>query len=223
MDFKENETLVIAHFGELWLKGHNRNEYVSKLMKNLNEQLSRESCDVQRRYDRVVIRLTADSDLGSIKSRVGRTFGLSGYDVATVTEPKLAKISALAKRMLKSQKGARAVRINSHRSDKTFKFDSMDIINRIRKDAEAMGITPDTKQFDTELNISVTTEAAFVSLGRVRGPGGLPVGSSGKGVVLMSGGIDSPVAAWYAMKRASPRSTCTCTPSRTPRRRRRAR
>ena len=201
MAFSENETIVIAHFGELWLKGRNRNEYIHRLMRNVNEQLSGESCEVQRSYDRIIIRLNGDSDLASIRSKVGRTFGLSGYDVVTVTEPSLAKISALAKRMLKSRKGATSVKINSHRSDKTLPFNSVDIINRVRKDAEKLGIVPDTKQFDTELNISVTGEAAFLSLDRAKGPGGLPVGSSGKGVVLMSGGIDSPVAAWYAMKR----------------------
>lgn len=201
MAFKENETLVIAHFGELWLKGHNRNEYISRLMRNVNEQLSGESCVVQRHYDRIMIRLTEDSDLASIKSKVGRTFGLSGYEVATVAEPSVAKISALARKLLKSRKGAKSVRINSHRADKTLPFDSVEIIRKVRKDAEKLGITPDTKQFDTELSISVTGEAAFLSLERSRGPGGLPVGSSGKGVVLMSGGIDSPVAAWYAMKR----------------------
>jgi thiamine biosynthesis protein ThiI len=201
MPFKENETLVIAHFGELWLKGHNRNEYIARLMRNVAEQLSGESCSVQRNYDRIIIRLTGDSDLGSIRAKVGRTFGLSGYEVATVAEPKVAKISALARKMLRSRKGAKSVRINSHRSDKTLPFDSVEIIRRVRKAAEGLGIVPDTRQFDTELNISVTGEAAFLSLDRSRGPGGLPVGSSGKGVVLMSGGIDSPVAAWYAMKR----------------------
>ncbi len=201
MEYGENETLVIAHFGELWLKGRNRNEYIHKQLRNVGEQLSGESCEVQRRYDRIMIRLNGDSDLGSIREKVGRTFGLSGYEVATVTEPTLAKISALAKRMLKSRKGATSVRINSHRADKTLPFNSVDIINRVRKDAEKLGIVPDTKQFDTELGISVTSEAAFVSLARAKGPGGLPVGSSGKGVVLLSGGIDSPVAAWYAMKR----------------------
>jgi thiamine biosynthesis protein ThiI len=200
MAFSENETLVIAHFGELWLKGRNRNEYIHQLLRNVNGQLSGESCAIQRHYDRILIRLTEDSDLASIKSKVGKTFGLSGYEVATVTEPKLAKIAALAKRMLKARK-AKSVRINSHRADKTLPFDSVEIINRVRKDAQKLGIVPDTKQFDTELGISVTSEAAFLSLEKFRGPGGLPVGSSGKGVVLMSGGIDSPVAAWYALKR----------------------
>src|SRR5271157_4270182 len=148
MDFGENETLVIAHFGELWLKGRNRNEYMHRLMRNVNEQLSGESCAIQRHYDRIMIRLTEDSDLGSIKSKVGKTFGLSGYEVATVTEPRLAKISALARRMLKSRKGAKSVKINSHRADKTLPFNSVDIIKRVRNDAEALGIEPDTKQFD---------------------------------------------------------------------------
>ena len=169
MEYGENETLVIAHFGELWLKGRNRNEYIHKLMRNVNEQLAGESCEVQRRYDRIMVRLAEDSDLASIKSKVGRTFGLSGYEVATVTEPRMAKIAALAKRMLKSRKGVKVLKINSHRADKTLPFNSVDIINRVKKDAEALGITPDTRQFDTELSISVTTEAAFLSLEKFRG------------------------------------------------------
>ncbi|VVB76890.1 tRNA sulfurtransferase [uncultured archaeon] len=199
--FKENEVLAIAHFGELWLKGHNRNEYISRLIKNVNAQLANESYNLERDYDRLVIRFTEDSDVASITAKLGRTFGLSGHEISTTTAPDVAKIAAAARKLLKARTGAKVVKISSHRSDKTLPFDSNDIIRRVKKDIEKLGLEADTKGFDTEIGISVKRNVAFVSIERARGPGGLPVGASGKGVVLMSGGIDSPVAAWYAMKR----------------------
>jgi len=201
MHFNDDETLAIAHFGELWLKGHNRNEYINLLERNVKEQLYGESYVLNRQYDRLILRFTDDSETESIKSKLAKTFGLSGYEIAKTTAPKVAKITALARSMLKSRKNARCVKINSHRSDKTLPFNSIDVIDKVRREVEKLGMTPDTKQYDTELNISITKSAAFLSLEREKGPGGLPVGSSGRGVVLLSGGIDSPVAAFYAMKR----------------------
>ena len=69
------------------------------------------------------------------------------------------------------------------------------------KALQELDIEPELHNYDHQIFINVTKEAAFVSLDKINGLGGLPVGTSGKGIVLLSGGIDSPVAAWYAMKR----------------------
>jgi thiamine biosynthesis protein ThiI len=103
--------------------------------------------------------------------------------------------------MLAKEPRPRSVKIDAHRAYKQLPFDSMDITQKIIKVADGLGIEPAIKGYEKELYVSVTKDAAFLSLGKEKGAGGLPVGSSGKGVILLSGGIDSPVAAWYAMKR----------------------
>jgi thiamine biosynthesis protein ThiI len=197
----DSDALIVARFGELWLKGRNRGSYIGMLERNIRGQLAGERFRLRREYDRMLIMPERAADAGAITEKLGRTFGLSGTELAVTSEPKLASIAARARSMLRSRKGARRVLISSHRSDKTLPFDSVDVVNRMKKELVKLGIEPDTKDYDTELRISIGKDRAYLSFGKSRGPGGLPVGSSGKGVVLMSGGIDSPVAAWYAMKR----------------------
>ena len=103
------------------------------------------------------------------------------------TEPKLDSIVKTASGMLKSRKGIEVVKINSHRADKTLKFNSVDVIRKMIKGIEKLGLEADTKSYDTLLNINITKDVAYVSLDKEKGLGGLPVGSSGKGVVLLSG------------------------------------
>ena len=195
-----NKKLLIAHFGELWLRGRNRNVYIKMLKKNIMSQLKGERFRLEDMYDRLALRLDADSDLNSIKSKISNIFGISAYEVAYSTKPDIKHIVSTSKALLK-ECGAKSVRIHAHRSYKGFKFNSMDIIRRLVVAAEKIGVDPCIKDFEKELYVSVTKDEAFVYMERIRGSGGLPVGSSGKCIVLLSGGIDSPVAAWYAMKR----------------------
>ncbi len=201
MEFKENEKLIVVRFGELWLKGHNRNQYIRQLEKNLKEQLAGESFLLERYFDRLVLRLNARSNTDSISRKLRKVFGISAFEIAVAVKPDVKSISAEAKRMLSSKPRPKSVRINSHRSYKQLAFTSVDVVDELKKVADKLGVEPKPKDYEKELNVSITKEAAFLSLGREKGQGGLPVGSSGRAVILISGGIDSPVAAWYAMKR----------------------
>jgi thiamine biosynthesis protein ThiI len=163
-------------------------------------QLSGEKFRLHDAYDRLIIEPSVGADLASIEAKASRIFGISAYEVAHSTKPDLRHITDLSSRLLKAS-GIKALRINSHRSYKQFKFDSMDIIHKVAERASSLGIEPRVKGFDGEIFISVTKEKAFVFVNKRKGAGGLPVGASGKCIVLLSGGIDSPVAAWYAMKR----------------------
>ena len=113
----------------------------------------------------------------------------------------MKSIVAEANKMLSVKPVPKSVRIEAHRSYKELPFDSNDIVRKLKPVLEKHGVDPITKGYEKEMNISVTKEAAFMSMGKEKASGGLPVGSSGKAVILLSGGIDSPVAAWYAMKR----------------------
>ena len=151
-------------------------------------------------YDRLIIKPLEGGNIDLITEPIRRTFGISAYEIARSTIPDLKSITRTSISMLK-ESGAMSVKINSHRSFKGFKFNSIDIIKSVAEAASKAGIEPSLEGHDTELFISVKEKEAFVYIGRMKGSGGLPAGTSGKCVVLMSGGIDSPVAAWYAMKR----------------------
>ncbi len=201
MEFSEGERLIVVHFGELWLKGGNRNDYIRLLEKNIREQLRGADFALERYFDRLILRPGKGANENGLRERLGSVFGISAFETAIVAKPERRSISATAKMLLSAQPKPKSVRINSHRSYKQLSFNSIDVVNDLKKVAEDVGVEPMTSGHERELNISITRDAAFLTVDRQRGAGGLPVGSSGKAVVLLSGGIDSPVAAWYAMKR----------------------
>ena len=200
MQSKKDTRLLILHFGELWLRGRNRKFYIDRLKSNITLQLSGERFRLHDAYDRLIIEPSRGADMASIEAKASRVFGISAYEVSHYTKPDLRHITALSAKLLRKS-GIKRLRINSHRSYKQFKFNSIDIIKGVAARAEKLGIEPSVREFDGEIFISVTKSKAFVFMGKKRGAGGLPVGSSGRCVILLSGGIDSPVAAWYAMKR----------------------
>lgn len=201
MEFKDGEQLYVVHFGELWLRGRNRNQFVSRLLKNMREQLSGEKYELVRTHDRMLIRLEKKSNVERIGQKLGKTFGISKYELAYTTKADMKSIKAQATKMFKEVGKGTRIKIESHRSYKQHKFDSKDIISALAAIAEKKKLVPTPRDFTETIYVSVTKDITFMHLGKKKGAGGMPVGTAGKGVILLSGGIDSPVAAWYAMKR----------------------
>ncbi len=191
--------VILVHFGELWLRGKNRSFYINKLVENIELQLSGVSYKLSKKYDHLEIS-TSQEDENRILDRLSKVFGISNCELAYVTKPDLSSISELAIWLAKS-KSAKSVKIMAHRSFKNLGFSSNDIIREVSKYAKEQGIGTSLHAFDLALYINVSKDSAFVFSDRRKGLGGLPVGSEGKCIVLLSGGIDSPVAAWFAMKR----------------------
>lgn len=200
MKFEENEKIIIVHFGELWLRGRNRNSYIKKLASNMSRILYGEDMKTERLYDRFIIRLGRDADLESIKKKLRCIFGISNFEIAYATSPDMESITKLATGMFKKM-DRKITKISAHRTFKELPFNSIDIVNKLYGIANKTGLELSNKNFEREFRVNVTKDAAFCSFEKISAAGGLPVGTSGKGVILLSGGIDSPVAAWYAMKR----------------------
>ncbi|MEM3753487.1 MAG: tRNA uracil 4-sulfurtransferase ThiI [Candidatus Micrarchaeaceae archaeon] len=196
------EEVLVAKFGELWLRGRNRGSFIRILLRNISLALAGESYRLDNKYDRLVIHADANS-LERIKGKLKNIFGLSICYIATTTEPKLDKIEELAEDYIAKMKasGSKAMKINAHRSYKELPFDSIKIMRSVAKIAARHGIDVSNNVYDSQIFINVSKDAAYIYTSIEECARGLPVGSSGKGVVLFSGGIDSPVAAWYAMKR----------------------
>ncbi len=197
MEFREGERLLLVHFGELWLKGRNRHTYISRLRRNILESVGG-AAELFYCRDRFVLR-PLQSDISNITESLRHVFGISNYGIAYAAKPTLRSIRKVAKNAMLEMEGP--LRIEAHRSDKRSAFTSADITRSLCGVAEKAGIQLSLKAFASSMYVNLAYENAFVYTGRKKGSGGLPVGTSGKGVILLSGGIDSPLAAWYAMKR----------------------
>lgn len=191
--------LLIVHFGEIWLRGKNRGNYIRLLLANIRQALAGLELNISLSYDRIFIN-GDDASLEKAYEKLGYVFGISNYELAYSTSPDLASIAKLAVELAK-QSGAKSIKINAHRSYKQLNFDSLQIEKSIQKEASANGIAASLHKFDKQIYVNVTRDAAYVFDEKKKGLGGLPVGSEGACIVLISGGIDSPVAAWFAMKR----------------------
>jgi len=198
-----SDKVILIHYGELWLRGHNRSNYIKVLKNNLVNLLNSESYSLESQYDRLVLRLTEKSDTASMLNKLSHLFGISRYELAYETRADMASILDVSKKLLNELKktGVKQIKIDAHRSYKGLAFNSIDILNKISNVARDLKMKPAMHNTSNVIFIRVTKENAYIFSNSSKGIGGLPVSTSGKGIILFSGGIDSPVAAWYAMKR----------------------
>ena len=201
MPSRQQKELIIK-YGELWLKGRNRSKYINLLKASLQERLSvAGSFNLIDYGDRLAVPIRREGDSDVLKDIISKIFGISTYSIANISEPNLDSISAVSGEISASALKGIRVRVDAHRSFKGYTFDSSDIVRAVAKSVQEAGAIPDPRKYDAVISISVTKEKAFISIENREGLGGLPLGSSGKAVMLLSGGIDSPVSAWYGIKR----------------------
>ncbi len=195
---------AIVRYDEIGLKGKNRPLFERRLVQNLRRVLGLRDHGVQSTRGRIKITAPVGADL----SPVSRTFGVKSWSPATSVraEPDLEAISAIALTAARRavEEGVRTFKIDARRADKEFPKTSYEIAHIVGGvvDRALPELTVDVKRPELTIGVEVGTRGrAVVYCERMPGPGGLPVGSTGRALVLLSGGIDSPVAAWFAMKR----------------------
>lgn len=189
---------ILIHFGEIWLKGRNRGSFVRTLYDNVRLALNEESySELRNLRDRFFLVFNSDSNLRSMEKKLSRVFGIGRFSPVITCENDLDSMVKAANRLLRKSD---VVRIVPHRSVKSLKFDSKDVVSHFIKSTKKLNFNID-KNAKRDLYINATKSVAFLYTERISGANGLPVGSSGSAVVLFSGGIDSPVASFYAMKR----------------------
>lgn len=202
--------VVIARYGELWLKGKNRGDFERALVHNVRAALGTLDPDakVTREHGLLVIRPTRR--VHDVARRLQEVFGFSSLSVArgAPSEPEaiVPVAHAVLSEALEDYPRERAVRfrVSAKRADKRFPLNSQQL-NRLVAErlppALAARIAVDLDEPELELGIHVRTGTSYAFAARLVGAGGLPVGTVGRAIVLLSGGIDSPVAAWMTMKR----------------------
>ena len=208
--------LLLVRYAELGLKGGNRARFEGALVQNLREAVEPlGEVEIRRAWGRVVIR--PERRRRQALRAVARTFGVKSVSPAWRLEPDVEELAALGRALLDEHlavprdSGARPVpaagrpgfRVRVKRADKTFPLGSEELERQVADAmlADEARVRVDLRTPDLEYGIDVRREGTFAFLERVPGPGGLPVGTLGRGLCLLSGGIDSPVAAWLAMKR----------------------
>jgi thiamine biosynthesis protein ThiI len=195
---------VIAHYAELALKGRNRVWFTSMLVRTIRNLLEGlDVRDVRPVVGRIIIRLgpSGDDQWSEIRDRLSRLPGISNFARATHVAPDLDAIaSAVASGV--AGRSAESFRVTARRADKRFPVESPDIEREVgRRVQEATGWPVDLTKPDLHIRVEVLTSDAFFHFLREPGIGGLPLGTSGKVMALLSGGIDSPVAAWRLIRR----------------------
>ena len=184
----------IIHYAEIGTKGGNRAFFEKCLVNNINKMAG---VDVERRFGRLVVMSKKSNKLTSILSSIP---GIANFSYANSCKPKMKDIE---KTLLKAAKGMKfkTFRITSSRSDKTFPLNSMELNKSLGGVVWKLKKKVDLHNPDAEFFVEVGSEKAFIYSEKIKGIGGMPVGSAGKAICLLSGGIDSPVAAFRMMKR----------------------
>ncbi len=195
-------TTIIAHYSELALKGHNRSWFIRRLVRNLHLALS--GLGVQRvrsLMGRIEIVLADAASFEEVEQRLGRVFGLANFSVA---HPLPLDVEAMAASIIGGlpKEDVTGFRIRARRADKTFPLASPALEAELgARVVDARGWRVDLHHPALTIGVEIVPGEAFYHLGKAKGAGGLPTGTAGRVVALLSGGIDSPVAAWRLMRR----------------------
>ncbi len=191
----------VLHYAEVALKGNNRAEFVRALRRSVNRSLA----GIEHRltlYEGRFLVETSGDEAEAVK-RLSRVFGVSWFAPVSSVAPEYAKILPAVLDCARSGSPG-AFKVFARRSDKTFPLTSQELATRLG--AEVVRETQRTVRLsepDLSIHVDVVRGKALVYAEKVRGPGGLPLGTAGRVMHLFSGGIDSPVAAWLMMKRGT--------------------
>lgn len=193
---------ALIHYHEIALKGKNRGFFLKQLAANL--LVASRGLGVgplQRPAGRLFLEMREGTSWQALRERLSRVFGIANFACATRVEPDLVALTKSIEAEVSGRRFA-SFAVAARRAFKTFPHTSQQINQVIgARLKDASGAKVDLSNPELTVYIEVLPDAAFFYFDKIRGPGGLPVGVSGTVVCLLSGGIDSPVAAYRMMKR----------------------
>ena len=200
------EEVILCKFGEVVLKGANRQNFESALVKELRRRASPYgSFKIYFKQSTVYVEPKDEfCDMDGMYEAAKKVFGIVGVNRAAVCEKNMDSIKALAREYLPEKlAGKRTFKVEGKRSDKRFPLTSIEISKEIGGVilSEVRGIKVDVKNPEVTVTVEVREEHAYIRAGQEPGAGGLPIRSAGRGLLLLSGGIDSPVAGCMMAKR----------------------
>ena len=197
----------LAKLGELTLKGSNLQEFENLLTKNTKKCLAGKNVKIQLRAGRVYIECE-EEDCQAVEFTLNHLLGITGWAKTVTCEKSIEAINEAVFEIAKIQaeKGAKTFKIDARRSDKKFPLNSYQICCESAGKVESI-MKVDVHKPDVVIYVEVR-EKVFVYVDSNVGCRGLPVGSSGKGLLLLSGGLDSPVAGYRMLRRGMKIECC---------------
>ena len=198
--------IILIKLGEIVLKGLNRRNFEDSLMKNLKRRLAKiGEFHVQIAQSTISVSpVHDDTDMDEVEDCVSKVFGIAAFARACVTEKDLDRIKeAAAEYLADTFDSPKTFKVEAKRSDKKFPYKSPEICDEVGGYLleKFPGISVDVHNPDVTVTVEIRDFGAYIRAGLIRGAGGIPVGTGGKACVLISGGIDSPVAAYMMAKR----------------------
>lgn len=200
--------LYLIRYGEVGLKGENRSIFEDKLMSNIKKIIQDEDQDlnVYKTPGRIFLKTSVEKKL--VEDRLTKTAGIVSFSPVEKINLNYDKIKKEVLKSVKNKlenKDFLSFRISARRSNKKYKYDSMElqynlgeyVIENVKKDK----IEVDLHEPDLDVNIEIRKNYAYIYSEIIKGMGGLPVGTTGNVALMLSGGIDSPVAGYMALKR----------------------
>ncbi len=196
-----NYEFIVCRYGELSTKGKNRRNFTAQLVRNVRAQLKAfPTLEFKETYDRLYITLHEEDGL-AVSEELKHVFGLSSFSLAIKVERDLEVIAQLATELIQQESGS-TFKVLARRHDKNYEHVS-DVINRhvATRILQNTDYKVDVKNPDIGIIVEIRNDAAYIMMGKIEGAGGYPVGIQGKVMLMLSGGIDSPVAGYLMMKR----------------------
>ena len=195
---------ILVRFGDLTLKGRNRKMFVSRVVNLVKEKLDGLKTTLEITHDRIYVAINGE-DTNEIIKRLSYVSGISSYSlvVRVNTTSDMKEIKEAAVNIINEQiKGDVKFKVESKRSDKTFPLTSLEISKEISSYVlkQCHNLHVDVHNPEETLYIELRNKDTYLYLKDIKGMGGFPVGVAGKGLLMLSGGIDSPVAGYLAMK-----------------------
>ena len=199
---------IIIHYDEITLKGGNRPFFERALVNNIREFLKEIECgNLYREGGKIIVEIVKDTDLKKIKKILKNIPGISNFYFAVSEKKDLEKINKKTVKLLQDYlktEDKKTFKIEARRSDKKFELKSPQI-NAIVGEyvLENTKLTVDVHHPDIEIVVEIGQKNCYVYFEKTSGIGGLPIGTTGKLISLISGGIDSPVASYMMNKRGA--------------------
>ena len=193
--------LIMIKYGELSTKKGNRGFFINTLYKNIKNKLANFDVDITKDRARMYIEFD-EKDLDEIKDKIDKIFGIQEYDLVYPCDSEVENINIKVLELVKEMK-FNTFKVDVKRSDKEFQFNSQEmnrkVASHILKNIDDIKV--DVHNPDLMVHVEIRKENTFIYFNKYKGLGGYPVGTQSKSLVMLSGGIDSPVAAYLAMKR----------------------
>ncbi|MFO9710106.1 tRNA uracil 4-sulfurtransferase ThiI [Lacticaseibacillus rhamnosus] len=195
---------IMVRYGELSTKGKNRQAFIGRLNGNVTRALHEfPNLTIRPKRDRMHIELNGEPS-DQVMTRLSQVFGIQNFSPSIAVEKDMAKVHEVALQLMnETAPHGISYKVNTRRSDHDFALDTNamnldlgDFLTDKRPDLVVKMRHP-----DMILRVEVRREAIYLSTKTIQGAGGLPVGTAGRAALMLSGGIDSPVAGYYALKR----------------------